>query len=371
MNSQLNFNPQRLRFARARRMMTIKALAEAVDMTSRMISNYENGNNDVPVDTLDKISAALCYPKEFFYGDQIEELDAEWVSFRSMKGMRAAQRDSALSAGGIAIIFSDWIEKQFSLPDTSLFDLREFEPETAASALRAKWGLGEKAVSNMIHLLESKGVRVFSLAENNKEVDAFSFWKNDKAYVFLNTFKSAERSRFDAAHELGHLVMHKHGGPVGRDAEAEADRFASAFLMPEKSVRASAPKFASIENLIKLKKLWLVSLAALVRRLKDLSLISEWHYRTLTIEMSKRGMLRVEPEGIQRESSQILSKVFYALRANGMSKNQIARELLIPEQEIDNLAFGLAFVGTTIESANNLKSRSLQNSQAKLTLVKN
>jgi Zn-dependent peptidase ImmA (M78 family) len=48
----------------------------------------------------------------------------------------------------------------------------------------------------------------------------------------LNTFKSAERSRFDAAHELAHLVLHIHGMTSGgRDIEREADMFASAFLI--------------------------------------------------------------------------------------------------------------------------------------------
>src|SRR3546814_6566541 len=53
--------------------------------------------------------------------------------------------------------------------------------------------------------------------EDTKNVDAFSCWRNGQPFVFLNTFKSAERSRFDAAHELAHLVLHRHGGPQGRE----------------------------------------------------------------------------------------------------------------------------------------------------------
>ena len=33
-------------------------------------------------------------------------------------------------------------------------------------------------------------------------MDAYSFWRRGVPYVFLNTMKSAERSRMDAAHEL-------------------------------------------------------------------------------------------------------------------------------------------------------------------------
>ena len=366
MKSEMTFNPSRLKLARARRMLTMKALAEAVGMTSKMISNYEHGRNDVPEETLERISRRLGYPKDFFYGESLDELDPEWVSFRSMKGMKAAQRDAALSAGSIAILFSEWLESEFHLPDTNLEDLRTIEPEVAARTLREKWGIGEKSISNMIHLLESKGIRVFSLAESYKEVDAYSFWKDEKAYVFLNTYKSAERSRFDAAHELGHLVLHKHGGPVGREAEQDADRFASAFLMPAASVLSNAPSFASINNLIKLKRVWLVSLSSLVRRLKDLNVITEWQYRTLNIEMSKLGMLKNEPEGIKQESSLILGKVFRVLRDNGVTRLDIARKLVVPVEELDALVFRLAFIGSLVAETGIKKKSSDRKADLKL-----
>ncbi|MGL3210465.1 ImmA/IrrE family metallo-endopeptidase [Bradyrhizobium sp. BR 1433] len=80
----------------------------------------------------------------------------------------------------------------------------------------------------MLALLETKGVRIFSLAENTASVNAFSFWRDNKPYIFLNNFKMAESSIFDSAHELGHLVMHKHGdAKETRAAEREANGFAS------------------------------------------------------------------------------------------------------------------------------------------------
>src|SRR3546814_6955040 len=103
----------------------------------------------------------------------------------------------------------------------------------------------------MIKLLESKGVHVFSLAEDTKNVDAFSCWRNGQPFVFLNTFKSAERSRFDAAHELAHLVLHRHGGPQGREAETEANQFASAFLMPHADLVSTLPYVSSIDQILR------------------------------------------------------------------------------------------------------------------------
>jgi Zn-dependent peptidase ImmA (M78 family) len=113
----------------------------------------------------------------------------------------------------------------------------ERDPAGAARTLRQYWTIGEKPIGSMIKLLETKGIRVFSLSENTRNVDAFSCWRNGEPYVFLNKFKSTEHSRFDAAHELAHLVLHKHGGPSqGRSAESEAHAFASSFLMPRDDV---------------------------------------------------------------------------------------------------------------------------------------
>ncbi len=90
--------------------------------------------------------------------------------------------------------------------------------------------------------------------------------------MFLNLQKTAEHGRFDAAHELGHLVLHRHGSPGGREAEREAHAFASAFLMPEASVIARAPRFATIDQLEKLKRIWGVSVAALNHRLHTIGM---------------------------------------------------------------------------------------------------
>src|SRR3546814_15647567 len=105
----------------------------------------------------------------------------------------------------------------------------------------------------MIKLLESKGVHVFSLAEDTKNVDAFSCWRNGQPFVFLNTFKSAERSRFDAAHELAHLVLHRHGGPQGREAETEANQFASALLMPHAALVSTIPSVIRLDQFLRAK----------------------------------------------------------------------------------------------------------------------
>jgi Zn-dependent peptidase ImmA (M78 family)/DNA-binding XRE family transcriptional regulator len=346
MSSAGEFNPKRLSLARRRRGLTKTKLAELIGVEVRSISGYETGEFGPERDRLQAMAQALRFPEEFFFGDDLEEIEPDIVSFRSMSKMTAGQQKSALGAGAIALLLNQWIEDRFDLPKADLPDLsQEANPEAAADALRRLWGLGELPIKNMIHLLESKGVRVYSLALDTTQVDAFSMWHGNTPFVFLNTVKSCERSRFDAAHELGHLVLHRHAGARGQEVEREANTFASALLMPRGSVLANGPHMATVDQLIRRKSFWTVSVMALAYRLRDVGLVTEWHYRTLSIEIAQRGYQKREPAEAPRESSQILGKVFAALREEGTVKTDIARDLRVHVDELDQLVFGLAITG--------------------------
>lgn len=369
------FNSERLRIARERRGLTQRALAEAAELTSRTISTYEKAGvfDEIASDSISRIARVLNYPIAFFHEGEVPSLPVEAVSFRAMTKLSAQKRDSALGAGKLAQELSVWIDSQFTLPKPNVPDCSfdsYSEPEEAARVVRENWGIGELSVSNMVHLLESNGVKVFSLAENCIEVDAFSFWVDEKPFVLLNTMKTPERSRFDAAHELGHLVLHKHSSNNGRQAELDADRFASAFLMPKRSVLASVPRMPSLELLIKLKKNWKVSLAAMVRRSFDLGLSTEWHYRQLCIEVNRRGFRTAEPQGLpEREKSLVLEKVFTALRSKGVRRSEIIEQLRFPLDEVSTLTFNNNFFMETIDG-DGMHTTLNEKKSAHLSLVK-
>jgi Zn-dependent peptidase ImmA (M78 family)/DNA-binding XRE family transcriptional regulator len=343
-------------------------LAESIGLTSRSISAFENGEKTPSQETIERMAATLVFPESFFSGADMDVPNHNTASFRSMSRMSASKRDAALGAGALAFLLSDWIESRFDLPATDLLDLREEAPESAAVALRQAWGLGERPVRNMVHLLEAKGIRVFSLVEQAVEVDAFSLWRNEKPFVFLNTLKSSEHSRFDAAHELGHLVLHKHGGPHGQDTEHQANAFASAFLMPKASVLSVAPRIPTLEHLLLLKKQWVVSVAALAYRLQAIGLLSECHYRSLCIEISERGFRSSEPNPAPHEISQVLAKIFAALRQEAIGKHDIAHALQIDETELDKMVFGLTLV--SVDGSGNGDQAVKRQGNAHLRVVK-
>lgn len=340
------FNPRRLSLARKRRRLTAKGLAEKAGLAVDTISRLESGNNAPDDRTVAKIALVLNFPTLFFFDQDPQEIDTGAVSFRSFSKMSAKERDAAISAGSLGLQLSSWVEERFSLPATKLLDLSyECDPEIAAYSIRQAWSIGERPIGNLMGLLETKGLRIFSLSENTASVNAFSFWRDERPFIFLNNFKTAESSIFDAAHEVGHLVMHKHGDPKEtRSAEREANGFASAFLMPAKDVRATVPRRITVDTILGAKKRWRVSAMAMAHRLNFLKLLSDWQYKSICIELGRRGYRTSEPNGIDRETSIVWRKILTQLWSEKTTKNNIAADLNLPLDELEGLIWNLAGV---------------------------
>lgn len=349
----MSFNPMRLRIARERRAMSKKGFADQANIPLHIIFSYESGVQAPPDEAIERLATVLNFPVAFFYGEDVDYPRRDNASFRGLASKSGKVMDAALASGAMAFLFDDWIWRsdRYERIEPDLPDLSSgselIAPDLAAQILRQQWRLGDKPIENMVHLLEAKGVHVFSLAENTKDVDAYSVWRDDVPYVFLNRFKTAERSRFDAAHELAHLCLDKHGGAAAihknSPIEARANAFAGAFLMPETDMRAVITStIYSVDDLLTYKRRWRVSAAALAYRAREIGLINDARLNSLYVELSRRGWLKYEPEGIQREQSHIWQQVMDNLRGEGITKIDIARQIGIPVQEIESWLFGLA-----------------------------
>lgn len=336
------FNPDRLDLARRRRGMTKRTVAQELGLSARTLTRYLKGEWEPEPSTVDRLAAVLRFPAEFFYGHTLDEIAPEGPSFRALSRMTGRQRDQTVAAGVLGTFLSDWIDERFGLPEPNIPEYMVATPEAAAMAVRSDWGLGERPVSNMVHLLEFHGVRVFSLSEESREVDAYSFWRDRTPFVFLNTRCSAERSRMDAAHELGHLVLHHKGGSQrSRQAEQEAQQFGSSFLMPRGSVLARMRPGATLPQIIEAKRHWKVAAANLTYRMRELGLLTKHQYTSTFIEMSRLGYRSSEPETIPKETSQVLAKVFEALAKKGIRQTEVANMLSLHPSELTCLLFGL------------------------------
>jgi Zn-dependent peptidase ImmA (M78 family) len=154
----------------------------------------------------------------------------------------------------------------------------------------------------MAALLESNGVVVCRFEIGSEKIDAFSCWADGRPYVILGSDKSsAVRSRFDAAHELAHLILHRdiseddlESKAIRDRIEREANWFAGAFLLPRGSLFREF--YSTRANHLRgLKQRWLVSMQAIAHRAKDIGAIDDNQYVAFRIQMTKRKELTREP----------------------------------------------------------------------------
>lgn len=343
--STFTVSSDRIALARQRRGLALSTLASLLDVTPRTISRWEKGDACPNEDAIQGLAETLGFPKSFFFAPPVDEVPVESVSFRALSKTSARLRDSAIGAGRIATQISDWLDERFELPGMDVPSFTGYDPELAAESLRERWGLGVTKIPNLVHLLEAHGVRVFSLAMDAREVDAFSFYRRGRPFALVNTSKTAERQRFDLAHELGHLVLHTEHEQVtsSREAELQAQRFAAAFLMPREDVISQPLWHANVNQILSLKKRWGVAAMALTHRLRELGMLSEWGYRDACVLLSKQGFRRSEPfRPLEAETSQVLFKAFQLLRRRGVMGSQLAAEVNLTPWELNTHVFGLA-----------------------------
>ncbi len=347
--------------------MSKKGVADAIGVAPIAVHRWESGLVIPIEENVRKLAQTLEFPEIFFFGADIDRPRRDNASFRGLASKTDRIMDAALASGAMAYLFDDWISARVGgMPELDLPELpSDIAPEVASRLVRQHWRLGEKPIENMVHLLEAKGIRVFSLAENTKDVDAFSVWRNDQPYVFLNRFKSAERSRFDAAHELAHLCLHKHGGATADQknspVEKEANAFAGAFLMPEADLRAViTSSIYRVDELLVYKRRWRVAAVALAYRAREIGLITEARSNSFYVEMSRRGWLKTEPLGIAREQSHIWQEAMDGMRRKGWTKADISQQTGVPVGDLEALLFGLANMITIDGSGAKTPARKVQ-----------
>lgn len=342
------FSPTRLKLARLRLGYTLTRLAAQSGVSPRTLTDYENGHRPPTEETLLKLADALSVPVAFFERDAIEAVPTGAASFRKLSKASAPRRDAVLATAALTLEFYELIEDRFKLPTPAIPTYDKLAPEQAADLVRRLWTLGDRPISNVLHLLESKGVRLASLNHAYDDIDAFCFYRDDVPYVFLNTSKSAERQRFDAAHELGHLVLHSElemDPSTSKEREAEANAFASSFLMPRSAVITQHMSGASVERILVARSFWRVSAMAMTHRLHELGLLSDWQYRSACITLAERGYRRTEPGGIVPETSQLLRKVMFGRDAR-VTVSEAAEVLRLPVSEIREYVRHLVPVST-------------------------
>ncbi len=292
------FEPARLRLARELQGHTQAAVADLLEITPAALSQFESGSTRPSVDTQLRLAELLEVPREFF---GLPLVDTHEGFFRSPRRTSVSDRRRARAIAHVAHDLATHTANRFvpapAIPRILLgLDDGRVDAERAADAVRAAWSVPAGPVRDVVGLLENHGIVVIRLPLGSADVDAFSLPFPDRPVVVLGSDKNDRgRSRFDAAHELGHLVMHADQVWGIKSVEDQAHAFAAAFLMPERDIIDELPSHADWPALFQLKRKWQVSVAALLMRARKLERMQEKHYAAAMKMMSARGWRRSEP----------------------------------------------------------------------------
>lgn len=353
-----NFNGRQLRDAREARGLTAVGLADLIGLTRASVSSYERGLSTPSPDAMQRIVAVLNLPPQFFWDQGLCEL-SEPIFYRSMSAATKAARTRAERRFNwlrrIVRFLRDFVEYphlDFPSPLTPGEPLRlsNDSVERIALDLRAAWRLGSGPVANMAWLLENHGVIVSRSNLDAETLDAFSAWVDDDGtpYVFLGADKgSAVRSRLDAAHELGHMVLHRNldRTALGRAGdfkriEEQAKHFAAAFLLPADAFAADLRRAPTLDTFRVLKSKWLVSIGAMIARAEELDLISAEQAQQLWRQRAWRRWTKWEPldDDIPVEEPRVIRRAIeLVLNERVVTREELLDSLPYAPSDIESL----------------------------------
>jgi Zn-dependent peptidase ImmA (M78 family)/transcriptional regulator with XRE-family HTH domain len=310
---------ERLQLAREFRGWTQTQLAEKVAASCALISLCENGKKREPArDLVEACADVLGFQPEFFYGPVEEVFREDECSFRHRRSTPERLKTQVRAHATLIGMVINALRSSFKFPEVDVphIPARSFgEIEQAAEDCRKHWKIAlDSPIKSVGRLLERSGVIIVNHLVKSAKIDAFSRYGRTSV-IFLNrSIPSASRWHFDIAHECGHLVLHP-GIPTGTvETEEQADRFASAFLMPKGAFSrefSSAP--FSWNHIFDLKKRWQTSAASIVRRAYDLRLISAVDYRRGFQYLSAKGWNKAEPHEPVFQEPELLSTTLAAL----------------------------------------------------------
>ncbi|MEV6843584.1 XRE family transcriptional regulator [Actinoplanes sp. NPDC051411] len=296
--AEATFMPDRLRVARELKMWNQNELARHVSMTPAAVGQFESGSTRPAEDTITRLAEALEVPVGFLTSEILETHEG---FFRATRRTPVKQRRRARALAHIAHDLARSCKSDELPPVNFLQAAPDIEAERdaieeIAADVRRAWGVPPGPIEDVVALMEQHGIVVTRLPLDTGDVDAFSLPFHDRPVVVLGADKDDRaRSRFDAAHELGHLVMHNERVWGLKAVEDQAHWFAAAFLMPRADIIQDLPSKADWQALFKLKQHWQVSLAALLMRAKTLETMDPASYLAAIKAASARGWRRREP----------------------------------------------------------------------------
>lgn len=325
--------------------MSRAELATLVDITPTAITQLERDQYRPTTAVAAELALRLGVPGDFLLrGVANQSIPASAAHFRSLRATPAISREQALALAELGLEVLAAVEDFVDLPPTSLPSLKGYageisrvDTERAAGEARQLLNVTDGPVPHVVRLLEACGVLVLRYAGDHldRRVDAFSTTVTSRPVVLLSPAKDDKaRSRFDAAHELGHLLLHPDAEPGSKVIENQAQDFAAAFLTPADQIVVDLPRTLDWDALHAAKRRWGVSLRALVYRAHSLGVLTDSAYRRGNIALATWGTPEPGPLG-PPESPSLLGTAIALMAEHGTTTEDLAEHAALPRQQIE------------------------------------
>ncbi len=351
-----NFCGSRLLQVREARGITQTALSEKINRDTSTISRWEKGTQFPEPEMLHEVSRIFDMPISYFLSEDVNTGDTA-IFFRSMASATQTIRKSTKSKlkwfEEISFKLQEWLDfPELNIIKKDIKDFREIDNdliENAALECRKIWQLGLGPVSDLLLSMENNGILVSSIYMGSSTMDGVSKWSSldNRPYVMIASDKnSCVRSRFDAAHELGHIILHSNINEKNlkdtasfKEIEMQAHQFASAFLMPADSF-GSEISSPSLSNFAALKPRWKTSIASMIVRCNSLGIISDTYQTQMWKYYSSRGWRKGEPldDILEIETPRVMERSIKLLLDEGiMPLSRLLNELHIGIKDIEEI----------------------------------
>lgn len=303
----------KIKQARLYRGLSQSELADKLGVTKQAISKYEVGKSQLSAEIIALLPKMLGFPISFFMQKNIQQynMSQSIIYFRTKSISKRTKEHLATKIQILDENIMGFYKKYIDFPEVNIPDLNEYLGKNncnynrevirnVARKVRERWQLGTQPITNLAYVLQSNGFILNKQYIDQDKTDGLSQWVNDTPYIFTSANKgSAVRSRFDNAHELGHLLLHRNvtAEEQGSTAiERDADYFASEFLYPSEEFLKELSEYPiCLEAFISLKEKWGISIQAIVRKCLDLGLISDEKYIYFQKRISFKGWRKNEP----------------------------------------------------------------------------
>ena len=316
--------------------MTQTELAAQCNVTQPLIAHIEGGRA-MPSDSfIQGLSLQTGFPVTFFRQLPRGDFPMGSLLFRARACMTERQLREMYRYGEAVFEIASRL-----LPQIKPIPLRVptglgVEPKIAAALCRSELGLPpDTPMKNVTLALEKGGILVLAIPKRFEDRDAFSLWtgaENRRPMIIVGTGNAPDRLRFSLCHELGHLVMHQPAEGLVADIEREAHQFAAEFLLPEAAITQDLVPPYSLDLFAVLKRRWGVSIQALIRRARDLDILTLRQYKYLFQKLSVRGWRKSEPVVIPLERPRALRQMAEILYGLPIDYARLASDVRMSEK---------------------------------------